>query len=207
MKRYILPLSNDKMTTKFKIYYVFQWTKICKTITRPNWLCQWRGKFWLQWIHKCVVDVWSFETSACCDAFKQGKKWSCRKKGIKMKDGSVLFDQPAESYWWCHYILLPCNDDEAWQDPKFQKEFWLCFCIPNKKIEELVDQMKQSGYFQCWMRCDAFSWKSSPMELLTLATLQYLGHGWTFDDLQEATFINSKTLQQFFHCLWQYGTV
>jgi len=66
--------------------------------------------------------------------------------------------------------------------------------------------MKESGYFQRWMKSDAFSQKSSSIELLTLVTLRYLGCGWTFDDLEESTFINSETLRQFFHCFVDYGS-
>jgi len=124
---------------------------------------------------------------------------TCKQKGIKMKDGNILFDKPSESYRWCHYILLPHNNNEAWQDPTFQKEFWLHFHIPYEKFKELIMQMKDGQHFQCWMSPDATSWAPSPIELLTLVMLHYLGHGWTFDDLQEAMFINSETLHQFFH--------
>jgi len=66
--------------------------------------------------------------------------------------------------------------------------------------------MKQSGHFQHWMNRDAANWKPSPIELLTLATLHYLGRGWTFDDLEEATFINCETIRQFFHRFIDYGS-
>jgi len=56
------------------------------------------------------------------------------------------------------------------------------------------------------MKCDAFCQAPSPIELLMLATLRYLGHRWTFDDLQDATFISYKVLRAFFHSFIKYGS-
>jgi len=53
---------------------------------------------------------------------------------------------------------------------------------------------------------DAANQEPSPIELLTLAALHYFGRGWTFDDLQEATFIYCETMRQFFHCFIDYGS-
>jgi len=134
------------------------------------------------------------------------RKQSCQQKGIMMKDGSISFNDLEQSFWWLHYIVFPRNDQVAREDPKFQKEFHLQFCIPYGKFEELITQMKQSGHFQRWMNRDAANRKPSPIELLTLATLHYLGRGWMFDDLEEATFINCKTICQFFHHFIDYGS-
>ena len=37
------------------------------------------------------------------------------------------------------------------------------------------------------------------MELLVLGSLRYLGRGWTFDDLEEATGISEESHRVFFH--------
>ena len=39
----------------------------------------------------------------------------------------------------------------------------------------------------------------SPVELLLLGLLRYLGHGWTFDDIEEQTAISISVHHNFFH--------
>jgi hypothetical protein len=47
--------------------------------------------------------------------------------------------------------------------------------------------------------------KASPIELLLLGTLRYLGRGWTFDDLEESTFITREVHRVFFHKFIEFG--
>ena len=47
---------------------------------------------------------------------------------------------------------------------------------------------------------------SSPLSLLILGALRYLGRGWTFEDIEESTAIDEETHQQFFHVFIQYGS-
>ena len=47
--------------------------------------------------------------------------------------------------------------------------------------------------------------KTIPLKLLLLSALRYLGRGWTFDDLEEATAINNETMRQFFTNFWNLG--
>ena len=49
------------------------------------------------------------------------------------------------------------------------------------------------------MGCDATGKKSSPLELLILGSLRYLGRGWTFDDCEESTAISEEVHRKFFH--------
>jgi hypothetical protein len=46
---------------------------------------------------------------------------------------------------------------------------------------------------------------ASPMELLLLGSLRYLGRGWSFDDLEESTSISQETHRCFFHIFIQFG--
>jgi hypothetical protein len=41
--------------------------------------------------------------------------------------------------------------------------------------------------------------KASPLELMILGSLRYLGRGWTFDDCEEATAVGEETHRRFFH--------
>jgi len=74
------------------------------------------------------------------------------------------------------------------------------------QFEELITDMKASDHFECWMTMDAAKRESSPLKLLLLGTLCYLGHGWTFDNLKEATNINKETHRQFLHVFIEYGS-
>ena len=41
---------------------------------------------------------------------------------------------------------------------------------------------------------------------MILGALRYLGRGWTFDDIEEATTINEETHCQFFHIYIAFGS-
>jgi hypothetical protein len=47
--------------------------------------------------------------------------------------------------------------------------------------------------------------KVSPIELLLLGTLRYLGRGWTFDDIEEATKVSRDVHRCFFHAFTTFG--
>ena len=46
---------------------------------------------------------------------------------------------------------------------------------------------------------------TSPIELLLLGSLRYMGRGWTFDDLEKESGINDDIHRQFFHQFIKYG--
>ena len=60
--------------------------------------------------------------------------------------------------------------------------------------------------FARWMRTDAVGKQSSPIELMVLGALRYLGRGWTFDDIKDATAINEETRRQSFHVFITWGS-
>jgi hypothetical protein len=47
--------------------------------------------------------------------------------------------------------------------------------------------------------------KISPIELLLLGSLRFLGRGWTLDDLEESTFIHREVHRVFFHQFIEFG--
>ena len=47
--------------------------------------------------------------------------------------------------------------------------------------------------------CDCRGIMGVPVDLLVFGSLRYLGRGWTFDDLEEATEIREETHRLFFH--------
>jgi hypothetical protein len=64
---------------------------------------------------------------------------------------------------------------------------------------------KESELFQRWLGFDAVGKAASPIELMVLGALRYLGRGWTFDDLEESTAITEETHREFFHVLIEWG--
>ena len=48
--------------------------------------------------------------------------------------------------------------------------------------------------------------KASPVELLVLGALRYLGRGWTFDDLEESTAVSRDVDRLFFHACIEFGS-
>ena len=89
-------------------------------------------------------------------------------------------------------------------DDKFQKKFRLRFRMPHEEFVKLVDKCKASPMFRRWMSKDAVGRPSSPIELLVLGSLRYLGRGLTFDDIEEYTSINEETIRQFFHVFIEF---
>jgi hypothetical protein len=78
--------------------------------------------------------------------------------------------------------------------------------MPYKKFLDLACQVKELELFSQWLSRDATGMESSPIELLLLGALQYIGQGWTFDNVEEATAINEETHCQFFHIFIHWGS-
>ena len=58
------------------------------------------------------------------------------------------------------------------------------------------------------MSCDAVGQKATPIELLVLGSLRYLGCGWTFDDVEECTAVSQEVHRVFFGQFIEFaGTV
>jgi hypothetical protein len=79
------------------------------------------------------------------------------------------------------------------------------------QILEWVSGDDCDGLFDRWQtEADGFTGrrnnkKVSPIELLLLGTLRYLGRGWTFDDIKEATKVSRDVHRCFFHAFTTFG--
>ena len=121
---------------------------------------------------------------------------------------------PKLSNWWVGYIQDPHPECCLWS-----KSFRLRFRLPYEEFVKLLKTMQEDDdrsnvYFQRWKtvelletnggHCRPPPRKVSPIELLLLGTLRYLGRGWTFDDLEESTYISRDVHRCFFHkfCAW-----
>lgn len=129
---------------------------------------------------------------------KKRQKRSCfRKQMNKMRDpttGAIVEITPRMSSWYQTYVLTP--DIES---PKFVNRFRRRFRCSYDNYKKLLDLVSNDLMFQRWCNQDAAGRDPSPIELLLLGALRYLGRGWTFDDLEENTSISEECHRQFFH--------
>jgi hypothetical protein len=67
--------------------------------------------------------------------------------------------------------------------------------VPYDQFLQFVAEAREENWFPRWGKWN----NTSPLELLILGSFQYLGRGWTFDDLEEATAISGEVHRSFFH--------
>ena len=119
-------------------------------------------------------------------------------------NGRKIYVRPRQSSWYIMYVKCPTLDDI-----KFNVKFRRRFRMPYAEYLKLLARVKgQDIIFRRWLphRGDCFGTRSSPIELLLLGALRYLGRGLTFDDLEEFTAIHEETHRQFFHRFIEYGS-
>ncbi|KAI2512197.1 Plant transposon protein [Fragilaria crotonensis] len=116
-------------------------------------------------------------------------------------DGQLHRLTPFKSNWYLLYILHPATTQRT-----FQKKFRRRFRLPFLQFLELLAESKEKNWFPRWTSRDACGKPSSPLALMILGALRYLGRGWTFDDIEESTGIDEETHRQFFHCFIEVGS-
>jgi hypothetical protein len=86
------------------------------------------------------------------------------------------------------------------ENPRFHKLFRRRFCLPYKCFQELVQIVEICPLFDRWRegKVDAVRRPATPLPLLLLCVLRYIGRGWTFDDLSENTGISEEIVRVFF---------
>lgn len=114
---------------------------------------------------------------------------------------------PKLSLWWILYMQDPQPDNPQWAKT-FRKQFRLPYNSFLHLLQMVENERAVSGgMFHRW-RVDGTckNRKVSPIELLVLGSLRYLGRGWTFDDLvEESTFIDKEVYRVFFHKFVEFG--
>ena len=56
--------------------------------------------------------------------------------------------------------------------------------MPYDSYLQLVEDARENDWFPRWTGKDCTGKESSPLELLILGALRYLGRGFTFDDIE-----------------------
>ncbi|KAI2511438.1 Plant transposon protein [Fragilaria crotonensis] len=111
---------------------------------------------------------------------------------------------PRISLWWVLYIQNPEPNCTRWS-----KTFRTRFRLPYQSFLNILSMMVDEdvdGMFCRWTQ-NAGPRKTvvSPIELLLLGSLRYLGRGITFDDIEEATFISRHVHRDFMHRFVSFG--
>jgi len=107
------------------------------------------------------------------------------------------------SAWFMLYVENPDVTDS-----NFLKDFRRRFRLPYFSYKELLNDLKKNPIFTRWwdFSCSAAGIPCSPMELLLLGSLRYLGRGWTFDDVSESTGISVDVVVNFFETFVTFGS-
>ena len=108
---------------------------------------------------------------------------------------------PTASMWYTMYVNNPLITSDTSMRTKFRQRFRL----PYTNYLELVELCRADYRFQKWCGYKKNKKKASPIELLVLGALRYLGRGFTFDDIEECTAISCEVHRVFFHKFIDYG--
>jgi hypothetical protein len=110
-------------------------------------------------------------------------------------DSKLQIIKPKECQWWDMYV----NNYLMLEDSSMRAKFRVRFRIPYFNYLELLQWILDDSRFAHWCGVKSNKKKSSPIELLVLGLLRYLGRRWTFGDIEEQTAISEEVHQLFFH--------
>jgi len=108
-----------------------------------------------------------------------------------------------ESLWYEDYVLSDkCKDRTSRAGKLFRRRFRM----PWETYKTLVKEMRDDDWFAGKVGGQtALGLPGIPLELLVLGSLRYLGRGWTFDDVAEATGVSEETHRKFFRLFCKAG--
>jgi hypothetical protein len=118
------------------------------------------------------------------------------------EDGPLEIIPPEESMWYTFYV----RNFYITQDTKLAKAFRNRFRLPYPQFLQLVEDICSNDLFDRWCGFKSNNDKVSPVELLLLGSLRYLGRGWTFDDCEESTAIDQDVHRSFFRVFIKFGS-
>jgi hypothetical protein len=102
------------------------------------------------------------------------------------------------SLWYKLYVSSDsCKGKKSKKAKTFRRRFRMYW----EDYRELVNEIRTNDYFagKGWGKKNALGQPGVSIDLLVLGSLRYLGRGWTFDDIQESTYISEETHRRFFH--------
>jgi hypothetical protein len=119
------------------------------------------------------------------------------------EDGPLEIILPEDSLWYKAYVSnFLMLEPESSMAKKFRERF----CLPYPNFLQLVVSVSKSKLFDRWCGHKWNNKQALLIELLVLRSLRYLGHGWTFDDIEENTAISKEVHRTFFHRFVEFGS-
>jgi hypothetical protein len=119
------------------------------------------------------------------------------------EDGPLEIIAPEDSLWYKAYVRnFLMLEPKSFMAKKFRERFRL----PYPNFLELVVSVSESEFFDRWCGYKPNNKQSSPIELLVLGSLRYLGRGFTFDDIEENTAVSKEVHRTFFHRFVEFGS-
>jgi len=118
------------------------------------------------------------------------------------ENGPLVIITPEESLWYKMYV----SNFYLLESSCMQEKFRVRFRLPYPNFRELVEWVSADPLFDRWCGWKSNNKKASPVELLVLGALRYLGRGWTFDDIEECTAISKEVHRIFFHKFILFGS-
>jgi hypothetical protein len=120
-----------------------------------------------------------------------------------MEDGPLEIILPEDSLWYkayaSNFLML---EPELSMAKKFRERIRL----PYPNFLQLVASVSKSKLFDRWCGHKRNNKQASPIELLVLGSLRYLGRSWTFDDVEENTAVSKEVHRTFFHHFVEFGS-
>ena len=130
---------------------------------------------------------------------RRSAKQLCSVMLVNERDTEIV-QVPLNSNWYKLYIRHPP------ESIKRLRIFRTRFRLPYSRFRELVQSLKEHELFQQWNDIrHAVGRPCSPMELLLLATLRYIGRALTFDNCSEQTNISAEVHRTFAHTFFHFG--
>ena len=118
------------------------------------------------------------------------------------ESGPLVVIPPEESLWYRIYV----NNHFILENSRLRAKFRLRFRLPYENYKDLVDWVRVDPLFDRWCGYKIKNKKCSPVELLVLGALRYLGRGWTLDDIEECTAVSKEVHRVFFHAFIKFGS-
>lgn len=103
--------------------------------------------------------------------------------------------QALESEWYRRYV-----SQVGWfKNKRHFDQFRRRFRMPYNEFKGLVKLARDQNWFPTYERMNACRQPGIPLDLFILGALRYLGRGWTFDDIAEATGVSEESHRIFFN--------
>lgn len=117
-----------------------------------------------------------------------------RRKYVKRNYEGYDPEAALNSEWYNRYV----KEARHPKNKKHFKNFRRRFRMPYNSYKALVFEARNDKWFPEYEKCNALGQKGVPLDILILGSLRYLGRGWTFDDLHDATGVSEELHRVFF---------